>query len=106
MFVGDIGLWAYGRHANEMGCALWWFGRLWPWLLLVAAIVLRATAPARLPYTALNTTAAAEVLDANASAILGANTTAIINTSSSLVVPNGTLNATGDYAQSALTDPS
>jgi hypothetical protein len=110
MFVGDIGLWAYGRHAYEMGCALWWFGRLWPWLLLVAAIVLRATAPARLAYMALNTTTAvAEVLDANANAIPAANWTAsIVNTSSSLVVPNATLNATafaGHYAQSALTDP-
>jgi hypothetical protein len=58
-----------------MGCALWWFGRLWPWLLLVAAIVLRAIAPAQLAYMALNTTTAvAEVLDANASAILGAST--------------------------------
>jgi hypothetical protein len=55
---------------------------------------------------ALNTTtAAAEVLDANASAILDANTAAILNTSSSLAAANGTLNATGDYAQSALTDP-
>ena len=89
-----------------MGCALWWFSRLWSWLLLLAAIVLRATAPAHLPYMALNTTtAAAEVLDANASAILGANTSAILNMSSSLVVANGTLNATGDYTQSALTDP-
>ena len=91
-----------------MGCALWWFGRLWPWLLLVAAIALHATAPAQLAYMALNTTAAvAEVLDAsaNASAILGANTATILNTSSSLVAANGTLNATSDYAQSALTDP-
>jgi hypothetical protein len=89
-----------------MSCTLWWFGRLWPWLLLLAAIVLRATAPAQLAYVALNATAAmAEVLDANASAILDANTTAILNTSSSLVAANGTLNATGDYAPSALTDP-
>jgi hypothetical protein len=89
-----------------MGCALWWFGRLWPWLLLVAAVVLRATAPAHLPYMALNTTTAvAEVLDANASAILGANTAATLNTSSSLVAADGMLNAPGDYAQSALTDP-
>jgi hypothetical protein len=107
MFLGDVGLWAYGRHAYEMGCVLWWFGRLWPWLLLVVgAIVLRATAQAQLVYMALNTTTAvAEVLDANASAILGANTAAMRNTSSSLVAANGTLNATGDYAQSALTDP-
>jgi hypothetical protein len=100
MFLGDVGVWAYGRHPYEMGCALWWFGRLWPWLLLVAAIVLRATAPARLAYMAV-----AEVLDANASAILDANPAAILNTSSSLVAANGTLNATGDYEQSALTDP-
>jgi hypothetical protein len=89
-----------------MGCVQWWFGRLWPWLLLVAAIVLRATAPAQLAYMALNTTTAtAAKLDANASAILDANTAAILNTSSSLVAANGTLNATGDYAQSALTHP-
>jgi hypothetical protein len=89
-----------------MGCVQWWFGRLWPWLLLVSAIVLRATAPAQLAYVALNTTlAVAALLDANTSAILGANTAAIANTSSSLVAANGTLNATGDYAQSALTDP-
>ncbi len=84
----------------------WWFGRLWPWLLLVGAIVLRATAPVQLPKMALNTTTAvAEVLDANASAILGANTAAIMNMSSSLAAANSTLNATVDYAQSALTDP-
>jgi hypothetical protein len=106
IFLGDVGLLAYGRHAYEMGCALWWFGRLWPWLLLVAATVLRATAPAQLAFMALNTTTAvAEVLDGNASAILGANTAAILNTSSSLVAADGTLNATVDYAQSALTDP-
>jgi hypothetical protein len=107
MFLSDVGLFAYGRHAYDMGVVLWWFGRLWPWLLLVAAIVLRATAPAQLVYMALNTTTAvAEVLDANASAILAANwTAAILNTSSSLVAANGTLNATGDYAQSALRDP-
>jgi hypothetical protein len=104
-FLSDFGLLAYGRHPYEMGCALWWFGRLLPWLLLVAAIVLRATAPAQLVYMALNTTTAvAEVLDANASAILGANTAAIANTSSSLVAAKGTQNATVDYAQSALTD--
>jgi hypothetical protein len=106
MFLGDVGLWAFGRHAYEIGCVLWWFGRLSPWLLLVAAIVLCATAPAQLADAAFNTTTAmAEMLDANASAILGANTAAILNTSSSLVAATGTLNATGDYAQSALTDP-
>jgi hypothetical protein len=105
-FLCDVGLLAYGRHPHEMGCLLWWFGRLWPWLLLVAAIVLRATAPAQLIFMALNTTTAlAELLDANASAILDANSAAILNTSSSLVAANDTLNATGDYAQSALTDP-
>ncbi len=106
MFLGDVGLWVYGRHTNEMGCVLWWFGRLWPWLLLTAAIVLRATAPAQLAYMALNTTTAmAEVLDANASTIPAANTAAILNTSSSLVAANGTLNETGDYTQSVLRDP-
>jgi hypothetical protein len=107
MFLCDVGLWAFGRHPHEMGCVQWWFGRLWPWLLLVVAIVLRATAPAHLANMALNaTTAVAEVLDANASAIFDANNTAAIrSTSSSLVAANGTLNATGDYAHSALTDP-
>jgi hypothetical protein len=106
MFLCDTGLFAYGRHAYEMGVVLWWFGRLWPWPLLVAAIVLRATAPAPFAYMALNiTTAMAEVLDANASAMLGVNTTAILNTSSSLAAASGTLNATGNYAHSALTDP-
>jgi hypothetical protein len=103
MFLGDVGLWAYGRHAYEMGVVLWWFGRLWPWLLLVGAIVLRATAPAQLAYTALNTTTAmAEVLDANASAILGANNTAILSPSAA----SGTLNATGNYAHSTAHNPS
>jgi hypothetical protein len=106
MFLGDAGLYACGRLPQEMGCALWWFGRLWPWLLLVATIALHGTAPAQLGYMARNTTAAvAEVLDANASAIVDTNTAAILNTSSSLAAANGTLNATGDYAQSALTDP-
>jgi hypothetical protein len=106
MFLSDVGLWAFGRHATEMGCALWWFGRLWPWLLLVGAITLRATAPAQLAYMALNTTTAvAEMLDANASAILDADSAATLKTSTSLVAASGTLNATGDYAQSALTDP-
>jgi hypothetical protein len=106
MFLGDVGILAYGRHAYEMGVVQWWFGRLWPWLLLVAAIVLRATAPVQLAYMALNTTTAvAEVLDANMNAISDANTAAILNTSSSPAAANGTLNATGEYAQSALTDP-
>jgi hypothetical protein len=106
MFLADVGLWAYGRHAYEMGVVQWWFGRLWPWLLLVGAIVLRSTAPAQMAHIALNTTTAvAEVLDANASAILCANTAATLNTSSSLVAASGPLNATSDYAQSALTDP-
>jgi hypothetical protein len=106
IFLGDVGLYAYGRHTYELGVVQWWFGRLWPWLLLVATIVLRATAPAQLAYIAHNTTTAvAKMLDANASAILDANTAAILNTSSSLVAANGTLNAIGNYAQSALTDP-
>jgi hypothetical protein len=105
-FLADDGHFAYGRHASDIGVVLWWFGRLWPWLLLVSAIVLRATAPARLAYMALNTTTAvAEVLDANASAILDANTATMLNTSSSLVAASDTLNATGDCAHSALTDP-
>jgi hypothetical protein len=110
MFLCDAGLYAYGRHPDEMGCVLWWFGRLWPWLLLVAAIVLRATAPAESANTALNaTTALMELLRANTSAILVAKTSAAIpNITFSVVAGNGTLNTTavdGDYAQSALTDP-
>jgi len=82
MFLGDVGLWAYGRHACEMGCVQWWFGRLWPWLLLVGAIVLRATAPAGMASTALNATrSVAEVLGANASAVPAANATAIMTAS-------------------------
>jgi hypothetical protein len=96
-----------------MGVVLWWFGRLWPWLLLVAAIVLRATTSAPLAYRptymALNTTIAmAEMLDANATAIPANNTTAAILNKASSPVADGTLNASafaGDYAQSALTDP-
>jgi hypothetical protein len=107
LFLCDTGLYAYGRHPHEMGCAQWWFGRLWPWLLLVAAIVLRATAPAQLASSALNTTTAmAELLGNNTSAILAVKTTgAILNSTSA---GNGSLNATafaGDCAQSALTDP-
>jgi hypothetical protein len=116
MFLCDAGLYAYGRHPHEMGCMQWWFGRLFPWLLLGFAIVLRATAPgpAELVNTALNTTTAyAELLDSNASAIIGAipavkTTAAILNTTLSVVAGNGTLNTTvvaGDYAQSAFTDP-
>jgi hypothetical protein len=107
MFLCDAGLLAYGRHAYEMGCVQWWFGRLWPWLLLISAIALRATAKAQLASSALNiTTTLAELFGANTSAIAAANTTgAILNTTYS---GNGTLNATafaGDNAQSALTDP-
>jgi hypothetical protein len=110
MFLGDIGLWAYGRHAYEMGVVQWWFGRLWPWLLLVAAIALRATTPAQLSYTVLNTTTdVAEVLGANASATLAANsTTAILNVAFLVAAGNGTQNAiasAGDYTHSALIDP-
>ena len=96
MFLGDVGLWAYGRHACEMGCVQGWFGRLWPWLILVGAIVLRATAPAGMASTALNATrSVAEVLGANASAVPAANATAIMTASA----------FAGDYAQSALADP-
>ncbi len=116
MFLGDVGLWAHGRHANQMGVVLWWLGRLWPWLLLAAAIVLRATSPVQLAnrYTALSTTTpVAELRSANASANAGAMPVnsmpaAILYTTSSLVVADGTLNASTfavDYAQSALTDP-
>ena len=115
MFLGDVGLWAHGRHPDEMGCVLWWFGRLWPWLLLAAAIALRATTPAQLAYrhTALSTALMAELLSANSSTNAGAipatNTTAaILSTTSSLLVGNGTLNASAlaaHYAQSALTEP-
>jgi hypothetical protein len=74
-----------------MGCLQWWFGRLWPWLLLVAAILLRATAPAESARNA--PTAVAELLGANASAIAAANTTAaILLTTSSLVASDSTLN--------------
>jgi hypothetical protein len=91
MFLGDAGLWAYGRHPYEMGCVQWWFGRLWPWLLLVAAIALRVTVPAELANSALNTTTAVvELPGSNTSAIPPApSTAAILNTTSS---GNGTLN--------------
>jgi hypothetical protein len=42
MFVSDFAFFLYGRHPFEMGCAQWWSGRVWVWLLLVAAIALRA----------------------------------------------------------------
>ena len=86
----------------------WWFGRVWPWLLLVTAIGLRILAPAELGSTALNTTAAmTELLGANASAHLGANSTAAALAAMS-VASNATLNATifaGDDAHVALTSP-
>jgi hypothetical protein len=41
MLVSDIGLFAYARHPYEMGCWLWWFGRMWPWLLLLASLLMR-----------------------------------------------------------------
>jgi hypothetical protein len=117
MFLGDVGLWAHGRHPDEMGCVLWWFGRVWPWLLLAAAIVLRATAPAQLAYTVLNTTMdVAKVLATNASATPASNRTkAILNASFSVAAGTSTLNASAlaahyaqsaaHYAQSALTEP-
>ena len=83
------------------------FGRLWPWLLLVAAIVLQCvTMPAaELGGAMLNAIAAL----ANSSAGLRANTTAAILKTISPSASNGTtLNATvvaSDYAPSALTDP-
>ncbi len=86
-----------------MGCAQWWFGRLWPWLLLVSAIVLGMLAPAELEATA----AMAELLGANASGHLGANSTAAA-LEAILAASNSTLNATifaGDDAQVALTSP-
>jgi hypothetical protein len=41
MLVSDIGLFAYARHPYEMGCWPWWFGRIWPWLLLLASLLMR-----------------------------------------------------------------
>jgi hypothetical protein len=110
MFLGDVGLWAHGRHPDEMGCVLWWFGRLWSWLLLAAAIALRATTPAQLAYTVLNTTMdVAKVLATNASATPASNrTTAILNASFSVAAGTSTLNASAlavHYAQSVLTEP-
>ena len=103
MLVSDFGILAYARHPHEMGCAQWWFGRLWPWLLLVSAIVLGMLAPAELKATA----ALAELLGVNASGHLGANSTAAA-LEAILAVSNATLNATifaGDDAQVALTSP-
>ncbi len=103
MCISDIGLNPYARHPYEMGCAQWWFGRVWPWLLLVSTIVLRSVAPAEMGSTVLNTTAAmAELLGANASVNLDANSNA------TAAVVNETLSARvfiGDYAQSVLTNP-
>jgi hypothetical protein len=105
MFLSDVSLWAYGRHPYEMGCKQWWFSRIWPWLLLVATIVLRATAPAELGSTALSTAAAAaDFLGTSASGRLGANmTTADRTTAFSQVAGNSTRNeaiVTGDYERS------
>ena len=86
MLLTDFGLFAYGRHPNEMGCALWWSGKLWPWLLVVAAIVTCATRPAELCSGALNAAAA------------------ILNSTSSLVANNATLD-TNACETSALRDP-
>jgi hypothetical protein len=103
MLVSDLGLFAYARHPYEMGCVQWWFGRLWPWLLLVAAIVLRATSPAGSGNTTLNTTHGWP--SASTSADLGANATAaMLNATPSIMASNATVVA-GEYAQSALTDP-
>jgi hypothetical protein len=103
MLVSDLGLFAYARHPYEMGCVQWWFGRLWPWLLLVAAIVLRATSPAGLDSTTLNVTHGWP--SANTSANAGVNATAaMLNAAPSPVASNATVVA-GKYAQSARTDP-
>jgi hypothetical protein len=111
-FLCGIGLYLYAGHPYGVGCVQWWFGRVWPWLLLVTAIGLRILAPAELGSPALNTTAATtELLGANASASLGVNvnTTAAILNATATMASNDTLLATsfaGGYAQSALANPS
>jgi hypothetical protein len=99
MVVSDLGLFTLARHPQEMGCGLWWFGKLWPWLLLAAATGLRGTTPAEFSSRALLTVVGAAPLNASA------NTTAASLTS----VPstrNATLNADiGVGNQSPLADP-
>jgi hypothetical protein len=99
-FLSDIGPWAYSRHPYELGCVQWWFGRLWPWVLLIAAIVLRVTTSAELGSVTPNSTAATSRV------IFGANTTAVILDGTSSPVPsNGTVDASSSYGKSVLTDP-
>jgi hypothetical protein len=99
MVISDLGLFTLARHPQEMGCGLWWFGKLWPWLLLAAATGLRGTTPAEFSSRALLTVVGAAPLNASA------NTTAASLTS----VPstrNATLNADiGVGNQSPLADP-
>jgi hypothetical protein len=106
MLVTDLGLFAYGRHPYEMGCVQWWFGRLWPWLLLATCIALRITAPAAFGGTARSTAAGVTgLLSDNMSVILAtcANTTAaILNSTLSPAVSNGTLDATAFASDEAL----
>jgi hypothetical protein len=64
MVVSDLGL-LYLRHPDNMGCVQWWFGQMWPWMLLATAIGLRAATPAELGSAsdaALNTTLNATAL--------------------------------------------
>jgi hypothetical protein len=90
MLVSDLGLLAYARHPNEMGCGLWWFGKLWPWLLLSVAIGLRAND--------FGSAALHEVLVAAAPL----NTSANFTLNSTL---NSTLTTVGAGEQSPLADP-
>jgi hypothetical protein len=86
----DLGFLAYLRHPKEMGCVNWWFGRLWPWLLLVAAIVLRVTTPTEMRSVSLNTTVGmllgADTMVARLDGEVGDSTTATLP----LVAVNGT----------------
>jgi hypothetical protein len=79
MIVSDLGL-LYFRHPDNMGCVQWWFGQMWPWMLLATAIGLRATTPAELGLSAaLNTTLNATALGSASDAALSTtlNTTAL-----------------------------
>ena len=98
MLVSDLGLFALARHPHNLGCGLWWFGKLWPWLLLSVAIGLRTTAPAEFSSAVLHSAAAAA-----APLTSGANMTATSQSATSL--PR-MLNATlSDGEQSPLADP-
>jgi hypothetical protein len=45
LILSDFAFFLYGRHPLEMGCVQWWSGRVWAWLLLFAAVALRAMQP-------------------------------------------------------------